>query len=44
MSLKFAFFRRKYTPTRNGSDFANPPAGFTENFDDVDGILTVVAQ
>jgi hypothetical protein len=30
--------------TRNGSDFANPPAGFTENFDDVNGNLTVLAQ
>jgi hypothetical protein len=29
---------------RNGSDFANPPAGFSEIFDDVNGTLTVVAQ
>jgi hypothetical protein len=45
-----------YTPTtgdaftiltfasRNGTDFANPPAGFSEVFDDVNGTLTVVAQ
>jgi hypothetical protein len=45
-----------YTPTtgdafqiltfvsRNGTDFANPPAGFNEVFDDVNGTLTVVAQ
>jgi hypothetical protein len=30
--------------TRNGSDFANPPAGFSESFDDGNGILTVIAQ
>ncbi len=30
--------------TRNGSDFANPPAGFDESFDDDNGILTVIAQ
>jgi hypothetical protein len=30
--------------TRNGTDFANPPAGFTEVYDDANGILTVVAQ
>jgi hypothetical protein len=28
---------------RNGTDFANPPAGFTEVFDDINGSLTVVA-
>jgi autotransporter-associated beta strand protein len=45
-----------YTPTtgdafqiltfasRNGTDFASPPAGFNEVFDDVNGTLTVVAQ
>jgi hypothetical protein len=30
--------------SRNGTDFANPPAGFGEIFDDVNGNLTVVAQ
>ena len=30
--------------TRNGTDFANPPAGFNESFDDGNGILTVIAQ
>jgi hypothetical protein len=30
--------------SRNGTDFANPPAGFNEVFDDVNGNLTVVAQ
>ncbi len=30
--------------SRNGSDFANPPAGFNEVFDDSNGILSVVAQ
>lgn len=30
--------------TRNGSDFANPPVGFSKSFDDGNGILTVIAQ
>jgi hypothetical protein len=30
--------------SRNGTDFANPPAGFGEAFDDTNGTLTVVAQ
>jgi hypothetical protein len=30
--------------SRNGTDFANPPAGFNEVYDDVGGSLTVVAQ
>ena len=30
--------------TRNGSDFANPPPGFAESYDDTNGILTVIAQ
>jgi hypothetical protein len=30
--------------SRGGTDFANPPAGFDEVFDDVNGILSVIAQ
>jgi hypothetical protein len=30
--------------TRNGSDFANPPPGFTEVYDDTNGTFTLVAQ
>jgi hypothetical protein len=30
--------------TRNGTDFDNPPSGFTESLVDAHGTLTVVAQ